>query len=61
GTTVPGGLTYRESNLALEMVALTGKLISADFVEVNPLIDNQNQTAKTAVTLIGSLMGEWLI
>ena len=61
GTRVPGGLTYRESHLALEMVALTGKLISADFVEINPLIDNQNQTAKTAVALIGSLMGEWLI
>jgi arginase len=58
---VPGGLTYRESHLALEMISLTGKLISADFVEVNPIIDNQNQTAKTAVALIGSLMGEWLL
>jgi arginase len=61
GTRVPGGLTYRESHLALEMISLTGKLISADFVEVNPIIDNQNQTAKTAVALIGSLMGEWLL
>lgn len=61
GTSVPGGLTYREGNFALEMIALTGKLISAEFVEVNPLIDNNNQTAKTAVALIGSLMGEWLI
>lgn len=61
GTRVPGGLTYRESNLALEMISMTGKLVSAEFVEVNPLIDNCNQTAKSAVALIGSLLGESLI
>lgn len=61
GTRVPGGLTYRESHLALEMIALTGKVVSAEFVEVNPIIDHQNETAKTAVALMGSLMGEWLI
>lgn len=61
GTRVPGGLTYRESNLALEMIALSGKLVSAEFVEVNPIIDIKNQTAKTAVSLMGSLLGEWLI
>ncbi|MGD9568946.1 MAG: arginase [Sedimentibacter sp.] len=61
GTRVPGGLTYRESNLALEMIALTGKLVSAEFVEVNPIIDVKNQTAKAAVSLMGSLLGEWLI
>lgn len=61
GTRVPGGLTYRESNLALEMIALSEKLVSAEFVEVNPIIDNQNVTAKTAVALMGSLLGEWLI
>lgn len=61
GTRVPGGLTYREGNFALEMIALSEKLVSAEFVEVNPLIDNKNATAKTAVSLIGSLMGEWLI
>lgn len=61
GTRVPGGLTYRESHLALEMIALSEKLVSAEFVEVNPIIDNNNQTAKTAVALMGSLLGEWLI
>lgn len=61
GTRVPGGMTYRESHLSLEMIALTEKVVSAEFVEVNPIIDNKNQTAKTAVALIGSLMGEWLI
>ena len=61
GTRVPGGMTYRESHLALEMIALTGKLVSAEFVEINPIIDERNQTAETAVALMGSLMGEWLL
>jgi len=61
GTRVPGGLTYRESHLALEMIAETGKVVSAEFVEVNPIIDHKNQTAKVTVELMGSLMGEWLI
>lgn len=61
GTRVPGGLSYRESNLALEMIALSEKLVSAEFVEVNPIIDIKNQTAMTAVSLMGSLLGEWLI
>ncbi len=61
GTKVPGGLTYRESNFALEMIAQTGKLISAEFVEVNPLIDHKNRSGKYAAALIGSLLGEWLI
>ena len=37
------------------------KLLSAEFVEVNPIIDNNNKTAKIAVSLIGSLLGGWLI
>lgn len=61
GTKVPGGMTYREGHLALEMVAQTGKVVSAEFVEVNPIIDHMNETAKTSVALMGSLMGEWLI
>lgn len=60
GTRVPGGLTYRESNLALELIAQTGKMVSAEFVEVNPILDVRNQTAKIAITLIGSLFGESL-
>lgn len=61
GTKVPGGLTYRESNLALEMISQTEKLVSAEFVEVNPLLDTNNETAKLSVILMGSLLGEWLI
>lgn len=60
GTRVAGGLTYRESNLALELLAQTGKVISAEFVEVNPILDYKNQTAEIAVSLIGSLFGERL-
>lgn len=61
GTKVPGGLSYREANFALELIAKTEKLISAEFVEVNPLLDTNNETAKLAVILMGSLLGEWLI
>lgn len=61
GTRVPGGMTYRESHLAMEMISLSDKIVSAEFVEVNPIIDVKNQTAIIAVELIGSLLGEWLI
>ncbi len=61
GTTVPGGLTYRETNLCMERIATDINLVSAEFVEVNTTLDKNNITAETAVTLIGSLMGEWLI
>lgn len=60
GTPVVGGLTYRESHLAMELIAQTGKVVSAEFVEVNTILDQKNQTAKVAVALMGSLMGEWL-
>ncbi len=61
GTKVLGGLSFREGNLALEMIAKTNKLVSAEFVEVNPLLDHENATSKVAVILAGSLLGEWLI
>jgi arginase len=61
GTPVVGGLTYRESHLAMEMLAESNALTSAEFVEVNPILDKQNTTAKTAVALIGSLFGEKLL
>ncbi len=61
GTKVLGGLNFREGNLALEMIAKTNKLVSAEFVEVNPLLDHENATADVAVILAGSLLGEWLI
>lgn len=60
GTPVIGGLTYRESHLAMEMLAEANIITSAEFVEVNPILDIKNQTAKVAVGLIGSLFGERL-
>lgn len=61
GTPVNGGATYRESHLALEMLAESGLITSAEFVEVNPMLDDKSKTAKLAVDLIGSLFGEKLI
>lgn len=61
GTKVPGGMGYREGHFALEMIAKTEKLVSVEFVEVNPLLDRENMTGKAAVALAGSLLGEWLI
>lgn len=61
GTKVPGGMAYREAHLCLESVAQSNSLVSCEFVEVNPILDHENKTAKIAVALAGSLLGEWLI
>ncbi|HEX5135794.1 MAG TPA: arginase [Planctomycetota bacterium] len=58
GTPVPGGLTYREAHLACELVAESGKLLSMDVVEVNPILDERNRTADLAVQLILSALGK---
>ncbi|MCD8890271.1 arginase [Staphylococcus arlettae] len=61
GTKVLGGLTYRESHFALEMLHNTNLITSMDVVEVNPLIDQNNHTAEQAVCLMGSFFGETLL
>lgn len=61
GTPVPGGITYRESHLAMEMLEEAGFITSAEFVEVNPILDERNKTADVAVALMGSLLGEKLV
>ncbi len=61
GTPVLGGITYRESHLAMEMLQEAGFISSAEFVEVNPILDERNRTADVAVALIGSLFGETLV
>lgn len=61
GTPVPGGITYRESHLAMEMLQESGLITSAEFVEVNPILDERNRTADVAVALMGSLFGETLV
>ena len=58
GTTVPGGPTYREAQLCMEMIADTGRLASLDVMELNPALDLRNQTAVLAVDLIESLFGK---
>jgi len=61
GTPVPGGITYRESHLAMEMLYASKMITSAEFVEVNPILDEQNKTGEVAVALMGSLFGEKLV
>lgn len=58
GTDVRGGLTYRETQLCMEMLADCGCLASADLVELNPALDVRNQTAELAVDLLESLFGK---
>ncbi|SFJ74133.1 arginase [Thermoflavimicrobium dichotomicum] len=61
GTPVPGGISYRESHLAMEILAEANILTSAEFVEVNPILDQANQTAKVAVALMGSAFGKKIL
>ncbi|WP_010099566.1 arginase [Ornithinibacillus scapharcae] len=60
GTPVLGGMTYRESHLAMEMIFDSNLLTSLEVVEVNPILDEKNKTATLAVGLMGSLFGEKL-
>ena len=61
GTPVRGGITYREAHLAMEMIHETGSLGSLEVVEVNPILDQHNETAELAVELILSAMGKRII
>jgi arginase len=61
GTTVPGGATYREAHLVMEMLHDCGLVRSVDIVELNPFLDERGRTARTVVELIGSLFGEQTI
>lgn len=61
GTRVMGGLSYRESHFALELLNESKLVTSMDLVEVNPLIDNLNHTAEQAVALLGTFFGETLL
>jgi arginase len=57
GTTVPGGATYREAHLVMELLHDSGLVRSIDIVELNPFLDERGRTARVAVELIGSLFG----
>ncbi|MBT8201808.1 MAG: arginase [Acidimicrobiia bacterium] len=61
GTPVVGGFTYRESHLMMELLAEQDIITSADFTEVNPILDEENHTAELIVELIGSLAGQRVV
>jgi arginase len=61
GTPVPGGLTYREAHLLMEIIADCACVGSLDVVEINPILDERNHTAKIAVELIASLLGQSIL
>jgi arginase len=61
GTPVRGGLSYREAHLAMELVAESGLVHSLEIVEVNPILDRENETAKLAVELVASALGSRIL
>jgi arginase len=61
GTPVRGGLTYREAHLVMELINEAGIVTSLDVVEINPILDDRNETAELAVELVASLMGRQII
>ncbi len=61
GTPVPGGATYREAHLAMEIIADHARMTSFDIVEVNPVIDEHNRTAALAVELASSAFGKKIL
>lgn len=61
GTPVPGGITYREAHLAMELLCESGLVVAADFVEVNPVLDTRNSTGALAVELALSLFGKQIL
>lgn len=61
GTPVPGGLSYREAQLLMEIIADSQKLSSLDIVEINPILDQRNRTAEIAIELAASLFGKSIL
>ncbi|MCF6316302.1 MAG: arginase [Marinosulfonomonas sp.] len=57
GTTVPGGATFREAHLVMEMLHDSGLVSSLDLVELNPFLDVRGRTATLLVDLTASLLG----
>jgi arginase len=58
GTPVPGGLSFREAHVLMEILADSEKVASLDIVEVNPILDDRNRTARLSVDLAASLFGQ---
>jgi arginase len=61
GTPVRGGMSYREAHLSMEMVCDSGKMLSMEVVEVNPVLDTANRTALLGVELVMSAMGKKIL
>ncbi|HEY3137796.1 MAG TPA: arginase [Blastocatellia bacterium] len=61
GTPERGGATYREGHLAMEKIAYSGRVLSVELTEVNPVFDVSNQTAQLAVELILSALGKKIL
>jgi arginase len=61
GTAVPGGVTFREAHLAMEIIADSKKMLSLEIVEVNPILDTLNRTAALAVGLVSSALGKKIL
>ncbi|APO76598.1 arginase [Rhizobium etli 8C-3] len=57
GTTVPGGATFREAHLVMEMLSDSGLVSSLDLVELNPFLDDRGKSARVLVELTASLFG----
>jgi arginase len=61
GTPVPGGLTFREAHLLMEILAESHKIAALDIVEINPILDDGNRTAELAVELVDSVLGKRIL
>ena len=61
GTVVPGGATYREAHLVMEMLCDAGLVGSVDVVELNPFLDERGRTAVAATELVASLFGRTVL
>lgn len=61
GTPVPGGISFREAHLLMEILADTARLAGLDMVEVNPVLDVQNRTAELATQLVLSAFGKRIL
>lgn len=61
GTPVPGGMSFREAHLLMEILAESGKVDAVDVVEINPILDHGNATAEMAVALVASLLGQRIL
>ncbi len=61
GTPVPGGLSYREAHLLMEILGDSGRVVSMDVVEINTILDDRNRTAELAAALVASLLGQRIL